>query len=291
MKKILILGASGFSGKHLISHLNSQLPGVYEIHSVDIIIHPSIESTTLFHQVDVKDKGELAKIIDSVRPEFIINLIGTFNSKNWEDYYAVNVLITKNLLDAVISLSLKESRILLIGSAAEYGYPKTNPIFENDELRPVNHYGLSKVMQTQLALYYADIHGVNIFIARTFNVTGEGISTALSIGSFAKQIMSAKNNDTIVVGNLETERDFLPIEEVVSRYLFLLENGESGTIYNICSGKPKKMIDVVEKMIKESGKTLELIVDSSRFKENDVQSIFGDSSRFNELWQKIQENY
>ena len=192
--------------------------------------------------------------------------------------------MTKKLLDTVLNLTLQKTRILLIGSAAEYGSPKKLPISELEPTRPLSMYGLSKAMQTQSsAQYYADVHGLFVLIARTFNMTGEGISAALAAGAFSRQIASAKDGDTITVGNLETERDFLAVDEVVARYVFLLEHGETGSVYNICSGKPTKMSVLLDEMIRASGKSLDVVVDPSRFRDRDVSRIYGDSSLFDAL--------
>jgi len=286
MNKILILGASGFTGIHLIKYLVNTKSNTYEVHAADMSKNPTLSELCKYHQIDARKEEDILNLIKIIKPNFIVNLIGTFSAKTWEEFYGINVLVSRNLLDSVLKLSYLDTKILLIGSAAEYGYPSKNPILETDEIRPINYYGLSKAMQTQIALYFADVHKLQVLIARTFNITGEGISASLSVGSFIQQVESVNDGGNLFVGNLESERDFLQIEVVVARYIYLLEHGSTGTVYNICSGKPKKIREILEKIILESGKKLEVIIDKKIFKKNDVPIIYGDPSRFDQLLKK-----
>jgi GDP-4-dehydro-6-deoxy-D-mannose reductase len=120
-------------------------------------------------------------------------------------------------------------------------------------------------------------------VARTFNTLGKGLSKNLSIGSFMAQINATLDGGSIRVGNINTSRDFLHIANVVSRYWQLLLKGKSGEIYNICSGAPRTIRSVLEDLIRESGKSLKMEIDPSRFKEGDIDSIYGDSSKYEEL--------
>jgi GDP-4-dehydro-6-deoxy-D-mannose reductase len=120
-------------------------------------------------------------------------------------------------------------------------------------------------------------------VARTFNTLGKGLSKNLSIGSFMAQINATLDGGSIRVGNINISRDFLHIANVVSRYWQLLLKGKSGEIYNICSGAPRTIRSVLEDLIRESGKSLKMEIDPSRFKEGDIDSIYGDSSKYEEL--------
>jgi GDP-4-dehydro-6-deoxy-D-mannose reductase len=283
MKRVLILGAAGFSGSYLARHfLDNPGQDWVPVLADSRPLLNRIDGAT-FHQVDATDRNAIRDLILALRPEGVVNLVGMFSAADWVDYYRVNVEATVYLLETILEAGLSGSRILLIGSAAEYGKPIRNPINENDILRPVTYYGLSKVMQTQLGLFYAEVKGLAVIMARTFNITGLGISPALSVGSFAKQIAEAPDGGTITVGNLESERDFLPIEEVARRYSLLLRVGTAGEVYNVCSGQPTRMGAMVQKMIIESGKDLRVEVDPSRFKSGDVPCIYGDSAKFDDL--------
>ena len=169
-----------------------------------------------------------------MRPDYKLNLIGTFRADTFEEYLRVNVDPSRLICDAIIRTNIIPEKIVLIGSAAEYGAIVSNPARETDVLRPVNFYGLTKSFQTQLAEYYFRNYGLPVVVARTFNILGKGLSKELSIGSFISQIDAMPDGGIIRVGNINSSRDFLQIEIVVKRYWELLLKGKAGEIYNIC---------------------------------------------------------
>ena len=120
----------------------------------------------------------------------------------------------------------------------------------------MNLYGITKLFQTQYAEYYFRNFGLPIVVARTFNTFGKGLSKYLSIGSFMAQIDAMSDGGIIRVGNINSSRDFLRIENVVGRYWELLLKGKAGEIYNICSGAPRTIRSILEDLIRESGKSL-----------------------------------
>ena len=175
-------------------------------------------------------------------------------------------------------------RILLIGSSAEYGIPDKNPVSEEANLAPINFYGLSKVLQCELALMYARRFSAPVLIGRTFNLRGKGLNKNLAIGSWEK-ILEARNRSTIYVGNIETWRDYISIDEALDAYLKILFYGEIGEVYNVCSGTPVKMESLLLDMIKKSGKDLRIKV-SLELKNHDVKIIFGDRKKLEKILEK-----
>jgi GDP-4-dehydro-6-deoxy-D-mannose reductase len=150
-------------------------------------------------------------------------------------------------------------------------------------------YGLSKVYQTHLVRYYHQVHQVKTIIARTFNLTGKGISASLSVGNFQIQIDAAQDGDSLMVGNLDSERDFLEVGTAVELYMFLLRHGKAGEIYNICSGKPIRIGDLLADMIAKSGKSLLLEVAPQLLQGNDIPQIYGNRTKLDELLSRILE--
>ncbi len=170
--------------------------------------------------MDLSDYDSVKMIIGTVKPDQIYNFAGSFSNDYALDY-KVNVLLTKNIFDSVIELKL-DSRILLVGSAAEYGAidEKDNPINENYPLNPVSVYGLTKVYQTNLMNFYYKIKNINVVMARTFNLRSSNISEKLFIGRLYKQIDEYKKGviTKISLGNLQNKRDYIDIDEAVMRY-------------------------------------------------------------------------
>ena len=283
MKKVLILGADGFSGKHqldfLVSHkINSQ----YEIVAVDKTVsctHYGIR----WVQSDLSVNNAVESILIQERPDYVINFIGLFSSSEFAQIFEYNVALTQRIFQAIKENSLSMRNILLIGSAAEYGEIKKLPVKEKYIGQPISIYGLAKVYQHQLATYYFKQYHIPFVLARTFNVFGKGMSPSLSIGSFQKQIDESKDGDTIFVGNIDAKRDFLPIEKVVEYYWQLLLNGKPCEVYNVCSGHSITIRSLLEDLIQKSGKKLTIAFEQGRIKKTDIDDIYGDNSKLMSL--------
>ncbi|MCX5782775.1 MAG: NAD-dependent epimerase/dehydratase family protein [Elusimicrobia bacterium] len=277
MKKILILGINGFTGKYLQKYIvKNNLRKKYLFIGVDKKIDKQIAIKYIVRDLLVDQS--LEKIIVSVKPDYIVNLAGILKSNDPLKAIEINANLSLRIFETIVKNKLIVKKILIIGSAAEYGKPKYLPVDETHELNPLNCYGLSKVIQTQYANYYHHNFGLNVNIARTFNLIGEGMPDLLVFGSFVKQISNAKDGDKIYVGNLGSKRDFVDVKYAVEVYWKILLNGKAGEIYNVCSGKSIRIRDIVLDLLKKSEKKLKLSIDKSRIYKNDVPNIYGDNS-------------
>jgi GDP-4-dehydro-6-deoxy-D-mannose reductase len=274
MNKLLILGANGFIGEHLQEYVvTHRLDKQYEIIGADLTTNP--HSPFTLNISNLLKIEELKYLLLSVRPEYILNLAGILKSDTYEEFLACNAGITRNMLELITRDSLPVKKIVLIGSAAEYGKTDTLPLLEHYPLRPINYYGLSKVIQSQYAQYYYLNNGLPICIARIFNLIGKKDSPHSSFGAFKKQITEAKINGVITTGNLHTERDFVFIDDVLRAILSLLKDGHNGEVYNVCSGVPIKMHNVLELMIAASGKKLFIETDPQKVRIVEILSSVG----------------
>jgi len=281
MDKILFLGANSFTGFYFQKLIkDKELNKEYRFIGTDI--SESLKnsfSVCDYIKLDPLDKNKLNNVITNLKPDYIMNFIGTFSAASYSDYLDVNVNISKNIFDIILESKLYIKKVLLIGSAAEYGIVRKMPIKEDCTNNPVNYYGLSKFFQTHIARYYYNNHGINTNVLRTFNIIGKGISKNLSIGNFIDKIEKAKDGDSITVGNLFPRRDFLHIEDVVEAYWQALKNGKNGEIYNICSGKSIPMQDIFSTFVKMSGKKLSSKTDEILIKKDEIMNIYGDNSK------------
>ncbi len=276
-KTILIFGISGFTGRHFSRHLNeySKENDTFVVGVVRHIQLDLIEGANRLEVADASNYLEVFDLIHKIKPDYIVNFIGLFGNRLYPELIKSNVDISRNILNAVVELLLLKTRLLFIGSAAEYGTTNVNPVSEDNPMMPINLYGLSKSIQTNLVQYYHRVHQVQAVVARTFNLTGEGISTSLSVGNFRKQIDAARDGDTIKVGNLDSERDFLEVTDATALYLDLMCHGKSGEVYNVCSGVPVRLGDLLSKMIESSGKSLIVEVSPQLLRVNDISRIYG----------------
>ncbi|CAB5083659.1 UDP-glucose 4-epimerase (EC [Olavius algarvensis associated proteobacterium Delta 3] len=277
-KTILITGNNGFIGTRLTALIRDTFPKA-AIKGADRATHSSSPET---YAVNLLESESTFRIIEETRPDFIFHLAGTIYTRDWQELYLGNVKTTFNIMEGIKKARIP-CRIIIPGSAAEYGrVPVTElPINENQVPNPVVPYGVVKVWQTTLADYYHSC-GVDVVIGRMFNIIGPGAPAELSVGAFAKQLREIKRCQLppeISVGNLKTKRDFIDIDDACRGLIAVAKDGESGEAYNICSGNSVAMREILDMMIGCSGIKVDVISDSSKFKTNDIDDIFGDNSK------------
>lgn len=246
---ILVTGASGFVGSHLLDYLkhktSSTCYGLTRQHPDDVHIKCC----------DLADSTRVAETIRLLKPSMIFHMAGSFSNDFVTDFQN-NVLAARHLLDAVAAAELP-ARILLMGSAAEYGDigREQNPVPETQALRPVSVYGWTKAAQTQLATLYASTYGLDVMVARTFNLLGRGVSDKLFVGNAQKQIAAvlAGERDRISVGRLDAERDYIDIHDACALYYSIAGKGIAGEVYNVGSGKAVSMRRLLHDMLQHTG--------------------------------------
>jgi nucleoside-diphosphate-sugar epimerase len=204
---------------------------------------------------DVTDGYAVRNLLRHVRPRVVYHLAGAF-SNQFEVDCATNAFGARNLFEAMREEAL-DARIVVMGSAAEYGVivPTDNPVAEDRVLRPVSIYGVTKAMQTQIAGYYAHQHSVDVVIARMFNLFAPGLSDRLFVGRVERLIGQYRRGevDTIDVGNLDSQRDYVSVEDAVTQISQIAARGRSGEIYHVASGRPTAVREVLNRMLDAAG--------------------------------------
>jgi len=242
MPNILVTGAGGFIGSALLADFASE---------------PSNHLIKVMRQVDgncnvscdLRDAKAVQALLELTKPEQIYHLAGSF-ANQYDDDYQSNVVTTKNILDGVLALNL-HCRILLVGSAAEYGVAEDSPVQESSPLQPVSIYGLTKAMQTSLMQYYVRVFDMDVVMARTFNLLGRGQSEKLFMGTLYKQIDKYKRGDIskIVLGNLNSKRDYISVKRAIAYFKSIMQGGKSGEVYNVGSGQSQSMQKLLNKIL------------------------------------------
>ncbi|HKZ32213.1 MAG TPA: GDP-mannose 4,6-dehydratase [Vicinamibacteria bacterium] len=287
--RLLVTGAGGFVGGHLVELVRQEAPAT-SLHGV-VQPHGSLAWSTSqgarIHEADLDDPAAAAAVIQEVRPDGIVHLAGQSSvQQSWLDpggTLRTNVLGIVHLLDAARSASLRPA-VLVVGSAEEYGPvgEAELPIREDAPLRPASPYAVSKVAQGALARLYGPAGGMRVVLTRTFHHTGPGRGEAFAESSFARQIAEIEHGlrpAVIEVGNLDAVRDFCDVRDVVRAYLLLLEKGEPGQAYNVCSGRGLRIREVLDLLLASSSARVEVRVDKERLRPADVPAQVGDPSR------------
>jgi GDP-4-dehydro-6-deoxy-D-mannose reductase len=273
-RKALITGASGFTGKHLIVHLNSQ----------------DVETSSVRLRGDqIADPKVLAGVLEEMQPDYVFHLAGVASGESAEEFFRSNVLYAVTLLRALRHAGLNDRPVLLVGSGAEYGQIGGGdlPITEDMECRPYNYYGMSKLMQTFIGLSAAETENCRVVVARPFNIIGTEMPEHLALASFAlqiREIKAGKRPPVIEVGNLKSVRDFIDVEDVVYLYWALIQNHNAyGEIFNLCTGVPTSMQTLLNRLIEISGTPIDVKIDPKRCKSVDIPAHYGSNLKLHRL--------
>lgn len=282
MKRILITGASGALGRAVVARLEKD--GEVQI----FVAGRQCLDTETSIRCDVRDKEQIIAAIELAKPDIILHLAATL-THDLDEACAVNVESSRHILDFIQSKYLK-TRVVLIGSAAEYGVvqPCENPISEDHVLAPVSTYGISKAWQTQLMSKYVVMGGVDVLCARVFNLYGEGMSKKLFAGKLSSQIAEVlQGKQTVIeVGALTAIRDYISTTDAADKLLTIVYRGQTGKIYHIASGVPISMREFAEKQLLAYGldtSILKEVKSATSDKGYDVPLIFADTNNFDKL--------
>ncbi len=290
MKRVLITGADGFVGSHLVREIFSSLEDV-EILGIGLKKNPPCVCESFKYTVlDILDKESLKKAISSFRPDWVFHLAAQPSvALSWRDpwtTYTTNVHGQLNLFEIIREEGLEVS-IHVACSSEEYGIasPEEMPLAENAPLRPCSHYAVSKVAQEYLALMYKEAFCWRVIITRGFNQAGPGQSEDFVISSFARQIAEIEAGlipPVIRVGNLQAERDFTDVRDTVRAYRMLMELAKGGSVYNVCSGTGRKISDVLDMMLEFARVDMKVEPDPLRQRPSDIPVFIGDNSLIKE---------
>ena len=287
-RKVLITGANGFVARHLVAELKARGDEV-----IGVDVGPAAAwQVDRYYGCNLIGVDAIKVILSIERPDVIVHLAAVSSvAQSWKvpvDSFLNNTNIFLNVAEAVRSLKLP-ARILSVGSSEEYGnVPKKEmPIREEHPLAPASPYAVARVAQEQLSRLYADGFGLDVVMTRSFNQIGPGQRPDFVVPSFVAQLMAGKREGRSVVdvkaGDLSIVRDFLDVRDAVSAYLLLMEKGESGKVYNICSGVGRTLREVLEAVARIVGIGINVSVDPARIRPADNHVIVGSNEKMIQL--------
>jgi GDP-4-dehydro-6-deoxy-D-mannose reductase len=266
---VLVTGARGFAGSHLVEYLRSC----------------GVAATGWTRQdVDLLDRRTVERAIAELAPTAIYHCAGVAHVgqsfTNIADTFAANVLGTHHLLDALRTAGLK-ARILIAGSSLVYRQ-SDRALCEDDATGPATPYAVSKLAQELLGRRGIDEDGQEVLFSRAFNHTGPRQDPSFAAPSFARQIArieSGCDSAEIAVGNLEAARDLHDVRDTVRAYTLIMQRGRPGRVYNVCAGQTFKIRDMLDRLISMSRVPVTVKVDPDRYRPSDNPMLLGDRTR------------
>ncbi|MCK5038832.1 MAG: GDP-mannose 4,6-dehydratase [Thermoplasmata archaeon] len=288
--RILITGATGFVGSHMIDFLLKK--GESEIYATkrrrsDMTNVSHIKNDVTWIDMDLADSHSLFQTLKTTEPDYIFHLgAQSFVPMSWnapQETFVSNAIGTINLLEAVRQLEL-DSKIQIAGSSEEYGLvtPDETPITEDNPLRPLSPYGVSKVATDLFGRQYHRSYGMDIVVTRAFNHTGPRRGEMFVTSNFAKQVVEIeKGREPVIhVGNLDAQRDFSDVRDIVRAYWLALEKGIPGEVYNICSGEAITIKELLNMLLDLSKAEISIKEDPARMRPSDVEVLLGSCTKF-----------
>jgi GDP-4-dehydro-6-deoxy-D-mannose reductase len=274
---MLVLGARGFAGQHLV-------PAAREA-GFDVVTASRAEG-----QADVRcellDPGSVEGALAESAPDAVVNVAGAASvAWSWSDpagALSVNGIGTLNLLEGV-ARHAPEAHVTCVSSAEVYGAVSEDdlPVTEDAPVRPLNPYGTTKASMELICGQYAR-GGLGVAVMRAFNHLGPGQSDAFAASNFARQIAEAEATGAgeleLNTGDLSPVRDFTDVRDVVRAYVLAARSGLAG-IFNVCSGKGVGLETVVGLLTDRTAIPVRVEVDESRLRPAEAPHVWGSSER------------
>ena len=260
----LITGINGFTGRYLAEELRST---GYTVMGVG---HAASDGV---FRCDLLDRTGLMDVLAQVKPDVVVHLAGIafIADGDADGVYRTNVVGTRNLLEAVAKSGCKPSAVLLASSANIYGNATVEPIVETTPAAPANDYAVSKLAMEYMARLWFD--QLPITLVRPFNYTGAGQSLDFLLPKIVDHFR--RRASVLELGNLDVVREFSDVRSVVKRYRLLLEAGQAGEAFNICSGHGHSLLEVVQMMRELTGHDPEIRVNPAFVRANEVHRLIG----------------
>lgn len=260
---LLLTGSIGFTGRFFTEAATA---AGYEVNAL---------------KADLLDCKAVAEEIAGAPPDAVVHLaaISFVGHANDSAFYAVNTVGTMHLLAALAALPVPPKKVLIASSANIYGNCDASPIAETQSPAPVNHYAMSKLAMEYMARTFMD--RLPIITTRPFNYTGPGQDLNFVIPKLVDHY--ARRAAVVELGNLQVEREFNDVRMVCDAYLALLHHGQADEAYNVCSGQPYTLRQVMDVLAELTGHTVEARVNPAFVRANEVHRLCGDPTKLQKL--------
>jgi len=268
-KTALVTGASGFTGRHMITALKKRGYRVVGFGASSLDVDQSLPC-------DLTDPAVVREAVLQVRPDYVVHLAALSFVAHGDAaaFYRVNVLGTLNLLEALAAQESPPRKVLVASSANVYGTPGIEVIDESVCPAPVNHYACSKLAMEHMVRTWFE--RLPIVITRPFNYTGPGQDERFLIPKIVGHFKRGARE--IELGNLDVSRDFSDVSDVVAAYAALLESDTRSVTVNVCSGRATSLREIIAKMNDIAGYEIEVRVNPAFVRANEIPRLLGNNA-------------
>lgn len=245
--KILVTGAAGFIGSHVV---DTYIANGYEVVAVDDLStgrRSNLNPAATFYEMDIRSP-ELQQVFEAERPDFVNHHAAQMDVRRSVTAPLfdadVNILGSINLLENAAKYNVR--RVIYISSGgAVYGEPEYLPCDEEHPARPICQYGASKYTIEHYLYLYQHIYGLNYVVLRYANVYGPRQNPHGEAGVVAIFTGQMLTNEQIVInGDGEQQRDFIYVGDCAHANLLALTTEKVNTVHNIGSGLGSSVNDI-----------------------------------------------
>lgn len=278
-KRALITGLAGFTGHYMVAELAA---AGYRVFGTAMPSETAASPDTF--KVDLLDRAAVSAMVEEVQPHVVVHLAGIafVAHANAELIYRVNVVGTRNLLEALAACPHRPGAVLLASSANIYGNAAVPVIDETVTPAPANDYAVSKLAMEYMARLWMD--RLPIILARPFNYTGVGQAENFLLPKIVSHFRRGARE--IELGNLDIARDFSDVRSLVRSYRGLLDAtpaaGWADPAFNICSGHSTSLRSVISMMEEIAGYKIDVRVNPAFVRSNDVLTLTGSRAKLDD---------
>ena len=288
-QRILITGGSGFVGQWLSRSLLQQgwivFAGTIEGPLSPQLLSQKEIGAIRWLPLDISSDDDIARAVEKSAPDRVVHLAGIASPPEANASpvrtFDINALGAMRLLHHLAASRNRNARVLVIGSAEEYGaQPGPGPVSETAPLWPLSTYASSKASQELIALQIFRSTGLQVICTRSFNHSGVGHGENYLLPALARRgSQLPRTGGALHIGNGSPVRDYLHVSDVVNAYALLLEKGTAGEVYNVSSGQGISVRELAERVLKRVGVTADISTDPALVRPIDVPFLVGDNSK------------
>lgn len=289
-RRVLVTGGSGFVGQWLSREMLKRgwtvFAGTIDWPPRAPLLAPQEFEAVQWTMLDIRSDDEVARAVQNSAPDYVVHLAGIAFAPEANASpiraFDINALGAMRLLLRLHDADARDTRILVVGSAEEYGQQEKSayPIVETATLRPLTPYAVAKASQEMMALQAFRANGQHVICTRSFNHSGVGHGASYLLPTLVRRVRQLPaSGGTLTIGNGHVIRDYLHVADVVRAYLLLLERGQPGEVYNVCSGSGIAVRELAERVLRRSGVAADIRSEAALVRPIDVPVLVGDNAK------------